>query len=240
MVRTPMPVQHFLSVAIPRPFDPPPQGVNPPGQFLLTGRPVDKILMGGKQSLSQKGRLNKVASVVLEAERFHPACLAIQPMRPSSMKPVGCLEKSQNPLKTLDSLFSGDIVALHSGDESHDAKSTAACRNDFIILLRVVSVDMDPFAGQSAVWSGAFPEIAECPTLDTVQKRLIGEPVYSAVTGRHKRYCSPHPCCHTHFHHLFFPFTHEFYWFSCSRNSACLTRSLAPPIWRSKTPGSHT
>lgn len=94
IVRTPMPIQNLLPVTIPQPFDTPPQGVNSTGQFLLTGRPVDKIRMGGKQSLSQKGRLNKVASVVLEAERFHPACLR-HPTNAAKLHETGRLSREK-------------------------------------------------------------------------------------------------------------------------------------------------
>ena len=89
------------------------------------------------------------------------------------MKAVGFLKEGDDTLHACQSLFTGDIAAVYSGKDSHDAEAAAAGSDDVGVVLRIYAVYMIAFGGKTAVRFRAFPEVEESPSLDGIHQGII-------------------------------------------------------------------
>ena len=127
-----MPVEHVLSTfPVPVPVNVTPDLVDASGERFFFLVSVYVILVYGKKSLDEEGGFHKVAAIVFLSERFHLSGVAIPPVRISSVKAVGLLEKGDDALHACQSFFTGDIAAVYSGKDSHDAEA-AATGSDYV------------------------------------------------------------------------------------------------------------
>ena len=175
--RTPMPVEHVLAVApVPVPLHFAPQFVDAGGQcLLLLASLLHVVLVHTEQGLHQKGRFHQVAPVVLLPERFHAARVSLPPVGVDAVEAVAGLEEGDDALHALQALLAGDVSPVYAGQDSHDAEAAASAGDDVLVVLRIVTVQVDAFAGQAAVGFGSVPEIVEGQSFDGVHQLLVGQ-----------------------------------------------------------------
>ena len=176
--RTPMPVEDILpAFPVPVPVDIPPNPVDTLSECFLFLISVDVILVYGKQTLYEESCLYQVASIVFLAKRFHLSGVTIPPVGVGSVETVCFFEERNDAFHPCPSLFAGDVAAVDSRKDSHDAE-TAAAGSDYIgIVFRIYAVHMIPFGSQTAIRFGTFPEIEESPSLNGVHQGVVRQGV---------------------------------------------------------------
>src|SRR5690606_22564350 len=91
-IRTPMPKQHRLVIAVPIPLHLFPKLINTGSYFSFFSGTIHIELMNSQQSLHQESGFHQVATIILETERLYFTCFSIQPMRINAMKTIGLFQ----------------------------------------------------------------------------------------------------------------------------------------------------
>ena len=144
--RTPMPVKNVLpALPIPVPVDIPPNLVDTLGECFLFLVSVDVILVYGQQTLDEESGLYQIAPIIFLTEWFHLARITIPPMRVGSMETVCLFEERNDAFHSCQSLFAGDVTAVDSGKDSHDAEAAAAGSDYIGIVFWINAVHMITF-----------------------------------------------------------------------------------------------
>ena len=81
------------------------------------------------------------------------------------------------------SFCAGDVSPVYAGEDGHDAEAAASAGDDVLVHLRIVAVQVDALAGQSAMRLGALPEVVEGQPLHGVHQLLVGQDGRRGVVG---------------------------------------------------------
>ena len=84
------------------------------------------------------------------------------------MKTVGLFEEGDDTFHACQSFFAGDVAAVYTGKDSHDAEAAAAGGDHVGVILRIYAVYVITFGGKTAVGFCTFPEIKESPSLNGI------------------------------------------------------------------------
>ena len=89
------------------------------------------------------------------------------------MKTVGTFQKIQDARQPLDALVTCDETTIHGNDESCDAKSATTRSDHILIMLGIITVEVDALAGKSRSGFSTVPHVIEVNTLDIVEHGII-------------------------------------------------------------------
>ena len=94
-------------------------------------------------------------------------------MRVGSVETVCLFEERNDAFHSCQSLFAGDVTAVDSRKDSHDAEAAAAGSDYVGIVFWINAVHMITFGSQAAIRLGTFPEIKESPSLDGIHQGVV-------------------------------------------------------------------
>ena len=146
-----------------------PQLIDLLNQRFLIIAVTTEILAGTEQTCHQEATLHQIATIVLLTERLHTAGLAVEPMWPYTMEPVGLRQPIHYLVESLQSFGTRDKAPLNTHNESGNTKATTACGDHILIVLRIVAIGMDTLASQARGGFCPIPHIVEMNLLDVVE-----------------------------------------------------------------------
>ena len=95
-----------------------------------------------------------------------------------TVETVSGFEEGDDFLHSFQPFLAGDIAAVYTGKDSHDAEAASTGRDYVLVVLRIDTVHVDAFACQSAVGLGTFPEVVEGTALYGVHQGIVAQPVF--------------------------------------------------------------
>jgi len=90
-----------------------------------------------------------------------------------TVKAVGRLKEGDNLFHTGKSLAAGDVAAVDTGQNGHNAETAAAGGHNVPVVFGIDAVHVDALGGEAAVRFGAVPEVIESTPLYGIHQGFV-------------------------------------------------------------------
>ena len=99
--------------------------------------------------------------------------LAVEPMRPHAVEPVGLAQPVHYLGETFQPVGTADESVVDTHKKTSDAEATSTGGHDILVVLGVVAIKMDALACQSGIGFRPIPHIIEMYALYEIKHLII-------------------------------------------------------------------